>query len=302
MTKLLDHRGAAYFAAVLCTLLWGTAFPFIKLGYEAFEIDAVGSRLLFAGARFFIAGFMVFAVGFALRRKPLIPHSGDLRPILLLGLVQTAAQYIFTYIGIGLTSGANTSIITACASFFTVLGAAIFFKSDRLNIQKLLGCAVGFAGVLIVNTKGGFSPQTLLGDALILCSTVSAAAGNLIAKKQMPGRDPATVTAWQLMLGGAVLTFTGIINGGRLSLNLRGIMILLWLALVSAAAFTIWTALLKRYAASKISIFNLLVPVFGTLLSGVMLGEDVFRIEIFISAALISAGIVLVNYQQKSKQ
>ena len=280
MTKLLDHRGAAYFAAVLCTLLWGTAFPFIKLGYEAFEIDAVGSRLLFAGARFFIAG----------------------RPILLLGLVQTAAQYIFTYIGIGLTSGANTSIITACASFFTVLGAAIFFKSDRLNIQKLLGCAVGFAGVLIVNTKGGFSPQTLLGDALILCSTVSAAAGNLIAKKQMPGRDPATVTAWQLMLGGAVLTFTGIINVGRLSLNLRGIMILLWLALVSAAAFTIWTALLKRYAASKISIFNLLVPVFGTLLSGVMLGEDVFRIEIFISAALISAGIVLVNYQQKSKQ
>lgn len=296
--KLFKSRAAAYCAALLCTLLWGTAFPFIKLGYAAMQIENTGSRLLFAGARFFIAGAMVFAAGCVLQRKLLLPRKNDLAPIALLGLVQTAAQYIFTYIGIGLTSGANTSIITACASFFTVIGAAVFFKNDRMNPQKLIGCALGFAGVLSVNTGGGFNLQTLPGDALILCSTVSAAAGNLIAKRLMPGRDPIGVTAHQLMLGGAILAAAGLTCGGRLDLNAEGTAILLWLAFVSAAAFTIWTALLKVRAASEISIFNLLVPIFGTILSGVLLGEKIFKIEFLVSILLISAGIALVNLKK----
>jgi drug/metabolite transporter (DMT)-like permease len=89
---------------------------------------------------------------------------------------------------------------------------------------------------------------------------------------------------------------TGLICGGRLNpANLQGVFILLWLALVSAAAFSVWTALLKVHPASRISVFNLLVPVFGTVLSGLLLGENVFRLETVLSLLLISCGIVLVN-------
>lgn len=45
--------------------------------------------------------------------------------------------------------------------------------------------------------------------------------------------------------------------------------------------------------------FNLLVPVFGTVLSGLMLGENVFRIETLISLILISLGIAFVNMNLK---
>ncbi len=296
---MIDNKIIACLLAILCTLLWGTAFPFIKLGYSSFAIadGDIGSKLLFAGFRFTLAGIMVFfACCIADRKLPTL-RRGDIMPVALLGLIQTAAQYIFTYIGIGFTSGTNTSVITACASFFTVLAAPLFFKNDRITAVKLVGCLLGFSGVLAVNWGGGgFCIDTLFGDFMIFMSTVSAAAGNLIAKKAATGRNPVRITAFQLVLGGCVLSAAGFICGGRLNFNsVQSVLILFWLAFVSAAAFSVWTALLKHHPASIITVFNLLVPVFGTMLSGLMLGENVFRPEIFISLVLISLGIAAVN-------
>lgn len=296
--KLWDNRIVACVLAVFCTLLWGTAFPFIKLGYQSFCIaeDDIGAKLLFAGLRFFIAGLMVYIFSVISAKGFVRLKRSDILPVTALGLVQTAAQYIFTYIGIGFTSGTNTSIITACASFITVLAAPIFFKSDKLGFLKILGCVLGFMGVLAINWGGSISFDTGFGDFMIFLSTVSAAAGNLVSKKVAVGRNPVQVTAFQLMIGGLVLTVIGVICGGRLSFDcLQSVLILLWLAFVSAAAFSIWTALLKHHPASMITVFNLLVPVFGTVLSGIMLGEDVFRIETLVSLLLISAGIAVVN-------
>ena len=60
--KLLQNKKIAYLTAIFCTLLWGTAFPFIKVGYSAFKIEEsdIGSKLIFAGMRFMLAGLMVF--------------------------------------------------------------------------------------------------------------------------------------------------------------------------------------------------------------------------------------------------
>ncbi len=296
--SLKDHKTAACAAAVFCTLLWGTAFPFIKLGYSAFSVESgdIGSMLLFAGLRFSLAGILVICFLCAKSSRLALPKKDELLPILLLGTVQTTGQYLFTYCGIGYTTGANTSIITACASFITVLAAPLFFKNDRLTLLKLFGCALGFGGVLVINGCGGFALSTLFGDILIFCSTVFAAGGNLIAKGVTKGRNPVSITGYQLLLGGMILTVSGLISGGRLDLlNSQGVLILLWLAVVSAAAFSLWTALLKHHPAGKIAVFNLLVPVFGTVLSGLMLGEQVWRFETLLSLILISAGIISVN-------
>lgn len=290
--------------AIFCTLLWGTAFPFIKAGYAQFGIEGndIGSKLLFAGARFTLAGIMVFFI-FLVKNKhlPKIEKNGIL-PVMLLGSVQTFGQYIFTYIGIGFTSGANTSVITACATFFTVLFAPLFFKSDKLNVCKIIGCILGFCGVLCVNSGGGVTADTLFGDFMILMSTLSAAAGNFISKGIVRDREPISVTGFQLSFGGILLLIAGFVTGGKLDFSsIKGLLVLFWLAFVSAAAFAIWTALLKHHHASKICVFNLLVPVFGTLLSGIMLGESVFGIEMIVSVVLICAGIFISNMQIKKR-
>ena len=384
--KLLQNKKIAYLTAIFCTLLWGTAFPFIKVGYSAFKIEEsdIGSKLIFAGMRFMLAGFMVFLFLWISKRKPPTLSKKDILPVCSLGVVQTGLQYIFTYIGIGFTSGTNTSIITACASFFTVLFVPLFFKNDRLTLMKIIGCILGFGGIIAINFGGTVSTDTWFGDMMILFSTISAAAGNIVAKKVTTGRDPFPVTAFQLLTGGFILLVSGICCGGRLTLmkiigcilgfggiiainfggtvstdtwfgdmmilfstisaaagnivakkvttgrdpfpvtafqlltggfillvsgiccggsigliNVESVSVLLWLAFVSAAAFSLWTALLKFHDASRISVFNLLVPVFGTVLSGLMLGENVFRIETLISLILISLGIAFVNMNLK---
>lgn len=302
--SLKDNKITACAAAVFCTVLWGTAFPFIKLGYRAFSVESgdIGSMLLFAGLRFSLAGVLVICFLSAKNRSLALPRKTELLPVVLLGTVQTAGQYLCTYCGIGYTTGANTSIITACASFITVLAAPLFFKSDRLTLLKILGCAVGFGGVLVINGGGGFALATLFGDILIFCSTVFAAGGNLIAKGVTKGRNPVSITGYQLLLGGLALTAAGLLCGGRLDLlNIGGLAVLIWLAVVSAAAFSVWTALLKHHPAGKIAMFNLLVPVFGTVLSGLMLGESVWRFETGLSLVLISAGIILVNISRGDK-
>ena len=154
--KLLQNKKIAYLTAIFCTLLWGTAFPFIKVGYSAFEIEEsdIGSKLIFAGMRFMLAGFMVFLFLWISKRKPPTLSKKDILPVCSLGVVQTGLQYIFTYIGIGFTSGTNTSIITACASFFTVLFVPLFFKNDRLTLMKIIGCILGFGGIIAINFGG----------------------------------------------------------------------------------------------------------------------------------------------------
>lgn len=180
---------------------------------------------------------------------------------------------------------------------------AVVFKNDRLTLMKIIGCILGFGGIIAINFGGTVSTDTWFGDMMILFSTISAAAGNIVAKKVTTGRDPFPVTAFQLLTGGFILLVSGICCGGSIGLiNVESVSVLLWLAFVSAAAFSLWTALLKFHDASRISVFNLLVPVFGTVLSGLMLGENVFRIETLISLILISLGIAFVNMNLKNRE
>ncbi len=298
-SNLLNRKISAYIGAIICTALWGTAFPLIRLGYMRFNIaqSDIGSKLLFAGERFALAGTLVFLFGLIFYRKPLIPRTGDLLPIGVLGLVQTTLQYLFAYIGVGLTTATNTSILTGTVSIISVVLSGIFFRQDRLTALKIAGCIIGLFGIVYVNIADfSVDSVTFLGDIIVLMSSLSGAGGNIITKKVSKNRNPTTVTAWQLFIGGVVLLLIGLICGGRTDpTSISGVFILLWLSLVSSVSFLLWTELLKRHPVSRITVFMMLVPIFGTVWSGILLGEDVLNINNLISLAFITAGIVLVN-------
>lgn len=301
INTLLKNKYAAFVGAFICVALWGTAFPLIKLGYQSFKISQgdIGSKLLFAGERFALAGIMVLLAGSAIYRKPLLLKKSDIAPIAFLGLVQTFLQYLFSYIGLGLTTSANTSIITGATSLISVILAGIFFKSDRLGKLKIIGCVLGIFGIAV--SFSGFSPGAgAPGDFIILLSAVSGAGGNIITKKISPNRNPCSVTAWQLLLGGSGLIAAGLILSGRTDFfHLQGVVILLWLALVSSVSFLLWTALLRYHPVSRITVFTMLIPIFGTLWSGIILGENIWSLRIIISLLTVAAGIVLVNLPGK---
>lgn len=290
--------------ALFCTVLWGTAYPAVKIGYELFAIDSANDfgKLLFAGLRFTLAGLMTLAVSVILQKKLVIPQRQHWRGIALLGLVQTTGQYIFFYLGLSNTTGVKGSILYALATFFVVIFAHFLFPDDKMNLQKILGCCIGFVGVLLITFDGtglggGF---TFTGEGFIMLSTLSSALGALISRSVAQGQDPVVVTGYQLTGGGLILIFIGLIGHGHFdSVTAPGILLLLYMAFLSAAAFTVWTMLLKYNPASKIAVYNFLIPIFGTTFSVMFLNESIFNLRSLLALILACAGIYIVNKEFK---
>lgn len=297
--KRLQSAGALLPLAVLATFLWGTAVPCVKLGYRLFAIESgdTPSQLLFAGARFLLAGALTLAFGAAAERRAPLPARKNYGGILLLGLVQTVGQYVFFYVGLAHTTGSRGSIIDASAAFIGVILAHFLCKGDRMTRGKALGCAVGFAGIVVLNLGGSLGGAfTFTGEGFMLLAASSSALGAVVSARVAPGNDPMSVTGWQLLAGGGVLSAAGALAGGSISpTGGAAWLLLLYMAALSAVAFTIWTLLLKYHPVARVSIFNSLIPVFGTLCSGLFLGEAIWRVQNLAALALVCAGICIVN-------
>lgn len=286
--------------AAVCTFLWGSAFPFIKLGYAAFAVEGPFSQILFAGLRFALAGLLLLAVLTVRGRRVPVPPKGSRLSVLRLGLVLTAGQYFFFYLGLANTTGVRGSIIQGMGTFLTVVLAHFWFHGkdgDRMTGRKALGCIVGLLGVVLANfegTQGGFS---FSGEGLMLLATVLFAVGSLFSKDVTKTVDPFCATGWQLLLGGLVLTLIGLLGGGRLCApaSFSGWGIFLYLAALSSIAFAIWTRLLQKFAAGRVAVYNFLTPLFGVLLSACLLGESLSGVQIVLALLLVCLGIVLVN-------
>ena len=95
--SLLEKPTMVVIVAVLCCLLWGSAFPCIKLGYQLFDIPSgdSSSQILFAGIRFTLAGILVILADSMMQGKILKPSKTAIPKVLKLCMFQTVLQYIF---------------------------------------------------------------------------------------------------------------------------------------------------------------------------------------------------------------
>jgi drug/metabolite transporter (DMT)-like permease len=126
-------------------------------------------------------------------------------------------------------------------------------------------------------------------------------ASSIYGKKICENMDSTIVTGYQLLIGGLVLLILGISNKGYVTnFTLSSTLVLLYLGLLSALAFSIWTILLKYNKVGSIALFNFLIPVSGAILSSIFLGETIFNWENGIALVLVCIGIYIVNYRHKS--
>ncbi len=298
MKNIFKSAKGAVFAAIICNILWGSAYPGIKLGYAAFSVGSSDwqSQLLFAGLRFSLAGLAVLIFGAAAGRSfPRIKRE-NLPNVLLLALIYTAVQYIFFYIGLAHTSGTNGSIVNSSTTFIAVILAPFIYKDERITVPKAIGCVLGFLGVLTAAAAGGHAGFSFFGEGFIFIAACCFVIGGLISRKASVYDTPISVTGWNMLLGGILLCAVGFFSGGRLSYGgIGGVLSLLYLAFLSSAAFTLWNMLLKYRPLSSIAVYNFVIPVTGTLLSSLLLGEDILRLRYLISLVLVCAGIIITN-------
>ena len=298
MERTLQKPAVRGLLALLCCALWGSAFPCVKTGYEWLHIETTGSQILFAGYRFFLAGVLTFIMGSVMERRILRMKKSSVPYVLRQGLMQTTLQYVFFSIGMANTTGTKGSVINASNAFISILAAPLLIKGEKLTWKQGVGCAVGFLGVIIINLEPGAWGDgfSFGGEGMVLICTVFYGISTVIMKKISHLESAMTITAYQLLFGGFILTVIGFAAGGRIAgFDGKSAALLIYMAMLSAVAFSLWTILLKYNSVGKVAIFGFSIPVFGVFLSAVILGEQIISLKNFAALICVSIGILLVN-------
>ncbi len=284
--------------ALTAAIAWGWAFPLIKVGFSAFGItaDMTGSKMLFAGIRFAIAGLIVLSVARSSGRSFQTSRRIDWRFILAFALMNTTLHYFFFYVGMSHSEGSRAAILNSLSTFLVVLLACACFKSDKLTSRKILGCTVGFCGILALNLGGAESGQfTWLGDGMIILNAICGACANLMTRGLSRRIDIFVGTGYSLSIGGLLLVISGLVFGGTLpQINMLGIICLILLIAISALGFALYNKLLSCNPVGKVAIYNSLIPIVGTVTSCLCLGET-FHMKYALAGGLAALGIYIIN-------
>ncbi len=290
--------------ALTAAIAWGWAFPLIKIGFSAFGItaDMTGSKMLFAGIRFAVAGLIVLIVARSSGRSFKTSKMIDWRFILAFALMNTTLHYFFFYVGMSHSEGSRAAILNSLSTFLVVLLACACFKSDKLTSRKILGCVVGFSGILALNLGGAESGRfTWLGDGMIILNAICGACANLMTRGLSRRIDVFVGTGYSLTIGGLLLIIPGLAFGGTLpiigassNVNMLGIVCLMLLIAISAIGFTLYNKLLSCNPVGKVAIYNSLIPIVGAVTSCLCLGET-FHLKYALAGGLAALGIYIIN-------
>ena len=304
---LFQHKWSVVLIAVFCSLLWGSAFPVLKVSYEELQMasDDVIAKIVFAGARFFLAGLIVLLFIVAKNWKRILVTKRQLFTLIILGVVQTSLQYFFFYNGPANVSGMQGAILSSAGTFFTVILAHFYYKSDRMNWKKTLGLIAGFTGIVVANWGQEFKISFQWdGEGYMILSGLTAAVATILAKELAAGIHPFAITGWQLSLGGVILLIIGLpfLEEGAITFTPLGWGLFIYSALLSSIAFTLWYSLLKFNNAGELSMYKFIVPVSGVVMSAIFIPGEKLNIFIYVAIALVAIGIIIVNYHGKRQR
>lgn len=289
--------------ATFSCFLWGSAFPSLKVGYEMLDLNnkIYSYKILFAGYRFFIASIMILGYAFMNRMIPRLSRK-ILLHLIAIGVLQTTIQYVLFYIGLSNTTGVKGSILIGTGTFFSLLLAHFYYHDDKLSINKVLGLIVGFSGVVIISLAKGkldFGFQ-LTGEGFMILAAAVGAFSALYAKELTKELSPVIISGVQMLIGALLLI---IISGNQIgydaiTFNQTSLVLLVYLAFISAVAFTLWYILIKHNKIGVISIYKFQIPIWGVVLSSIILPNETLSTSVIISLFLVVCGIILVNFEK----
>ena len=296
--SIFQRRGWVALFALTAAVAWGWAYPLIKLGFDEFGItkEMTASKMLFAGVRFTLSGLIVLAIAKTKGVSLKVNKPSGMAYILGYALLNTTIHYAFFYIGLSHSEGARAAILNSLGVFTLVLLACAFFKSDKLTPAKILGCVIGFAGIMVLNVGGGAGGGfTFMGDGMIILNAVCSAFAGLMTRGLGHHANVFAATGYSLAFGGVMLVLPGFFMGGTLpSITTAGIGILFLLICISTLGFTLYNKLLSCNPVGKVAIFNSLIPVVGAVTSCLCLSEP-FYWKYAVAALLAMTGIYIIN-------
>lgn len=296
--NLIKEKKWAIIFSLIAMLLWGSAIPLIKLTYLHAGIlpDDPGGKIFIAGIRFFMAGILTYIYFFLFNKEKVERDKINFKFIIILALIQTTLQYSTYYIGLSNTLGSLAAVIQASNAFITVIISVILIADEKLTGRKLAALIIGSLGLVIINLKdrGSFHFK-LTGEGFILIATTLNALASVLIRKYGRDQNSFLMTGTQFLLGATPLIIIGALTHTSLvNFDLKLFLMLSYGAFISATSFTIWTSVLQVHSASEFGIYKLFIPIFGTILSVLFLGEEL-TIYIILGLIFVLLGAVVLN-------
>ena len=304
MKKYLTKKWSVITIAIFCSILWGSAFPVLKVSYEELQMvpeDTI-AKVVFAGMRFLLAGLILLVGLFFINRKALIVSRNKILILVIFGITQTALQYFFFYNGLAKTTGMKGAILASSGTFFTVMLAHYFYVNDRMNWQKAIGLVAGFIGIIIANWGAGFQVSfEMTGEGYMILAALTGAVGTIMAKEMAVGIHPFALTGWQLTIGSVLMLVIGLpqLQENSMTFTPLGWGLFIYSALLSAVAFALWYSILKYNKAGEISIYKFATPVSGAILSAMFIPGEKLSLLVVAALVLVAVGFIAINYKPK---
>jgi drug/metabolite transporter (DMT)-like permease len=293
----VSHRPSSFILALsLAAMLLIWSFNYIAGKIALRHLDP----LTLASFRLVCAAIVILPFHFVRReRSPLLPERRwSLGYVFLLGLLMCINQTGFT-VGLAFTSSGHSSVILACGPVIVLLLARAM-KQEALTTGKMLGTALAFAGVIVLETEQGLLARSpfLTGDLLTLVGTTSFAFYVVFGKKVAPDYDSIAMNTVNLGICGLLMLPVAVWQG--IHLDWRAVGWAAWAGMFYMAAFSSVVAYVLFYwalrymTASRVTAVNYFQPVGAIVLAAIFLGERPTG-HLLVGAALVVLGVYLAE-------
>lgn len=289
--------------AVLACVLWGSAFAGAKIGFEYME------PVRLSGFRFTLAGMLLWPL-LAYQKVNIRQHLKHWKFMAFFAFLQTFLQYGLFFMGLNKVPAATAAVIVGAGPLFIAVMAHFTMHNDKLTLRKIVAIALGLAGVLFISlTKGemsGSGPAFFSGIALLILSNTIGASTNILVAKHKGDISPVALTSFANFTGGLLLIlvslFTETSKGNGYPPEFWGV--LLWLAFIPAAGFSIWYTILKMpgVKVSELNMWKFIIPVTGCVLSWLFLPGETPDMPSIIGILAISSALILLQLPARKKQ
>ncbi|MFB3886112.1 MAG: DMT family transporter [Thermodesulfobacteriota bacterium] len=281
---------------LVLTLLWG-------FNYTAIKYSNQGISPVFASALRSVIAFLCGLI-YCLRKGERVYHTDIMLFHGFMAGLLFGLEFACIYFGMLYTDAARSVLFVYLSPFVVAAGAHLFLKGDRLNVPKVSGLVLAFAGIFLV--FGGrpktAQPTMWIGDTLQIAAGFFWGATTLYIKKFMAERiEPIHTFLYQLFFSIPILLVVSILLEPRWihGIDLSILASLFYQSVIIAfVSYFTWFKLIHQYSVSRLSAFTFFTPIFG-ILSGIIFLKEEFTLSLMVGLPLVSMGIFLVNWRKK---
>jgi len=280
------------FWLLMMLVLWSGNYVAGKIALRTF--DPVTLTCL----RLQLAAFIMLVIYFSRReRQPLM--LADAWPFLYLGFLGVVInQGLFT-VGLNYTTSNHSAVIIAVGPIIILLLARTL-KLEALTTAKVVGMAISFVGVYLLETESGSPAHSpfLFGDLITFGGVIGFSAYAVLGKRVAAQYDAVAMNTFNCVA--AALLLLAITIRQSIHLDWHHVTLSGWLGMIymaagsSVGAYTIFYWVLRYMTASRVGAVSYFQPIVVILLSMAFLGERPSRM-LLEGTALVLVGVFLAE-------